>query len=139
MKSSNIGGQAVLEGIMMRNGGKYSVAVRKSDGGIAVDVQDYNHVFDVRRDVQEKIADFLNPATGNYRNKGWEIGSIPNETQILNALKEVKDIYYIEGLRLDAKRRNKGGTVEVDLERAARLPYVLPLNGKHEVIVKVRS
>ena len=30
MRSSNIGGQAVLEGIMMRNGGKYSVAVRKA-------------------------------------------------------------------------------------------------------------
>ncbi len=41
MKSSNIGGQAVLEGIMMRNGGKYSVAVRKPDGEIAVDVQEY--------------------------------------------------------------------------------------------------
>ena len=41
MKSSNIGGQAVLEGIMMRNGGRYSVAVRKPDGEIAVDVQDY--------------------------------------------------------------------------------------------------
>ena len=44
MKSSNIGGQAVLEGIMMRNGGKYSVAVRKSDGEIAVDVQDYHSI-----------------------------------------------------------------------------------------------
>ena len=44
MKSSNIGGQAVLEGIMMRNGGKYSVAVRKTDGEIAVDVQDYKSV-----------------------------------------------------------------------------------------------
>ena len=42
MRSSNIGGQAVLEGIMMRNGGKYSVAVRKTDGEIAVDVQDYH-------------------------------------------------------------------------------------------------
>ena len=44
MKSSNIGGQAVLEGIMMRNGGKYSVAVRRTDGEIAVDVQDYKSV-----------------------------------------------------------------------------------------------
>nr|WP_294490578.1 DUF1385 domain-containing protein [uncultured Mediterraneibacter sp.] len=44
MKSSNIGGQAVLEGIMMRNGGKYSVAVRKTDGEIAVDVQEYRSV-----------------------------------------------------------------------------------------------
>ena len=34
----------MLEGIMMRNGGKYSVAVRKSDGEIAVDVQDYHSV-----------------------------------------------------------------------------------------------
>ena len=42
MRSSNIGGQAVLEGIMMRNGGKYSVAVRKADGEIAVGVQDYH-------------------------------------------------------------------------------------------------
>ena len=44
MKSSNIGGQAVLEGIMMRNGGRYSVAVRKTAGEIAVDVQDYRSV-----------------------------------------------------------------------------------------------
>ena len=32
MKSSNIGGQAVLEGIMMRHGDDYAVAVRKPDG-----------------------------------------------------------------------------------------------------------
>ena len=44
MKSSNIGGQAVLEWIMMRNGGKYSVAVRRTDGEIVVDVQDYNSI-----------------------------------------------------------------------------------------------
>ena len=44
MKSSNIGGQAVLEGIMMRNGGKDSVAIRKTNGEIAVDVQDYHSV-----------------------------------------------------------------------------------------------
>lgn len=40
MKASNIGGQAVLEGVMMRNKNQYAVAVRKPDGEIAVDVQD---------------------------------------------------------------------------------------------------
>ena len=44
MKSSNIGWQAVLEGIMMRNGDRYSVAVRRTNGEIAVDVQDYHSV-----------------------------------------------------------------------------------------------
>lgn len=39
MKSSGIGGQAVLEGIMMRNGGKYAVAVRKPDKEIVIDVK----------------------------------------------------------------------------------------------------
>ncbi len=39
MKPSGIGGQAVIEGVMMRNGGKYAVAVRTEDQGIVVDVQ----------------------------------------------------------------------------------------------------
>lgn len=36
MKYSGIGGQAVLEGIMMKNKDSYAVAVRKADGEIAV-------------------------------------------------------------------------------------------------------
>lgn len=36
MKSSGIGGQAVLEGVMMRNKSDYAVAVRKPDGEIAI-------------------------------------------------------------------------------------------------------
>ncbi len=44
MKSSNIGGQAVLEGIMMKNGAQYAVAVRKQDGEIEVKVEEYKSV-----------------------------------------------------------------------------------------------
>lgn len=44
MKSSNIGGQAVLEGIMMKNGPKYAVAVRKPDGEIEVKADEYKSV-----------------------------------------------------------------------------------------------
>lgn len=42
--SSGIGGQAVMEGIMMRNGSKYAVAVRKPDKTIEVDVQEYKGI-----------------------------------------------------------------------------------------------
>ncbi len=38
---SGIGGQAVLEGVMMRNKDMYAVAVRKEDGDIAVEVDHY--------------------------------------------------------------------------------------------------
>ena len=44
MKSSGIGGQAVLEGIMMRNGSEYSVAVRKENGEIEVKKETYKGV-----------------------------------------------------------------------------------------------
>lgn len=44
MKSSNIGGQAVLEGIMMKHGNEYSVAVRKPDGEICVTKNTYRSI-----------------------------------------------------------------------------------------------
>lgn len=42
MKYSGIGGQAVMEGIMMKNGAKYAVAVRKPDKEIVVEVSNYS-------------------------------------------------------------------------------------------------
>lgn len=44
MKYSGIGGQAVLEGIMMKNKEQYAVAVRKPDGEIEVEVEHYNGI-----------------------------------------------------------------------------------------------
>ncbi len=41
MRYSGIGGQAVMEGVMMKNADRYAVAVRKPDQEIAVEVKDY--------------------------------------------------------------------------------------------------
>ena len=41
MKYSGIGGQAVMEGVMMKNDNKYAVAVRKPNHEIEVKVSDY--------------------------------------------------------------------------------------------------
>ncbi len=43
---SGIGGQAVLEGIMMKNGEKYAVAVRKSNHKIAIEQDNYHGLLD---------------------------------------------------------------------------------------------
>ena len=42
MRSSNIGGQAVMEGIMMKHKDDYAVAVRKPNGEIVVDKKTYH-------------------------------------------------------------------------------------------------
>lgn len=41
---SGIGGQAVIEGVMMRNGEKYAVAVRRSDGKIEMETQNHKQL-----------------------------------------------------------------------------------------------
>ncbi len=45
MKPSGIGGQAVIEGVMMRNGNRYAVAVRTADQQIVVDTQECGKKF----------------------------------------------------------------------------------------------
>lgn len=44
-RSSNIGGQAVMEGIMMRHRDRYSIGVRRPDGGIELKTEDYKCTF----------------------------------------------------------------------------------------------
>ena len=41
MKYSDIGGQAVMEGVMMKNEEKYAIAVRKPDQEIVVEASEY--------------------------------------------------------------------------------------------------
>jgi len=49
MKSSGIGGQALMEGVMMKNGSRYACAVRKPDGTIEVDEQQTKSLQDKSR------------------------------------------------------------------------------------------
>ena len=44
MASSGIGGQAVMEGVMMKNKDRYAVAVRKPDKEIIVESRDYHSI-----------------------------------------------------------------------------------------------
>ena len=42
MKRTSIGGQALIEGVMMKNNDKYATAIRKPDGEIDIQVTDYD-------------------------------------------------------------------------------------------------
>ena len=55
MKYSGVGGQAVLEGIMMRNGDKYAVAVRKPDKEIDVQVFGYKGPFKSEKEIRKLL------------------------------------------------------------------------------------
>lgn len=44
MRSSGIGGQAVIEGVMMKNKDQYAVAVRKPNNEVVIDKQEYHSI-----------------------------------------------------------------------------------------------
>ena len=48
MRTSGIGGQAVMEGVMMRNRNQYAVAVRKPDGDIEVKAEPCHSVIPIK-------------------------------------------------------------------------------------------
>ena len=54
MKPSGIGGQAVMEGVMMKNGDAYAVAVRLPNGEITVKKEEYKCIC---KEFKEQIAD----------------------------------------------------------------------------------
>ena len=45
MKYSGVGGQAVMEGVMMKNQDSYAVAVRRPDGEIELKKEDYKGIW----------------------------------------------------------------------------------------------
>ena len=48
MKYSGIGGQALIEGIMMKNKDNYAMAVRKPNGEIAIEKEDKKFVLGIQ-------------------------------------------------------------------------------------------
>ena len=42
MKNCKVGGQALMEGVMMRNGSRYGCAVRKTDGEIVTKTDEFS-------------------------------------------------------------------------------------------------
>jgi hypothetical protein len=103
-----------------------------------VAVKEFDQVFEVKKKVLKKIEQFIDPTTGNFDGKGWEIGTVPNSTQVLNALKDIKDIEYIRNVRITGFIRSAAGMTEVDLEREDIRRFVLPVNGKHDIQVQVK-
>lgn len=119
MKTSGIGGQAVLEGIMMKNGDGYAVAVRKPDQEIEVEVNEY-HGFARKTGFRSLpfvrgIFNFADSLVLGMRTLTWSAGFMEEE----EPAKEKKD-ETSENLLM-------GGTVALSVVLAIAIFMVLPM------------
>lgn len=101
MKSSGIGGQAVLEGVMMKHGNRYAVAVRKPDKQIEIKIDEYKGIRDkipfFRLPVLRGIAAFveslvLGIRTLTYSSSFYEEESTENKKEVSKAKETLTDI-----------------------------------------------
>ena len=106
MKSSNIGGQAVLEGIMMKNQDRYAVAVRKPDGEIFVQTETFHSI------------------TGNWK----KLTTIPFVRGVFNFIDSM--VLGIKTLTFSAKEKQENlmmaGTVAFSIVAAVAIFMILP-------------
>lgn len=100
-------------------------------------VREYGMVFDVKDAVSNCLEEFLHPVTGNFDHNGFEIGVIPNITQITNAIKTVPNILYIKDVRMTAYTKEKGELMEEDLDLQDQNRFALALSGTHTVSIEV--
>ena len=96
-------------------------------------VLDFNKVFSVQKEVEERIQDFFHPIQGNFNGIGWEVGTLPNSIQIRNIIHLTKDVEEIKSLFVTAYRHGKSGLEEIELEELRACPYILPVSGEHQV------
>ncbi|MEG2439991.1 MAG: baseplate J/gp47 family protein [Acetivibrio sp.] len=104
---------------------------------VTLAVEEFNQVFEARKEALYRLYDFLDPMNGNFDKKGWEIGTLPNKTQILNIVKDIKQVHYVKSIRITAYHRGTHGMVEVDLENSENNGFALALNGKHEIFIEI--
>ena len=106
---------------------------------VELSVADFQLVFQVKEAAEKRLEAFLHPMSGNFDGNGWEIGRIPNKTQITNSLKDIEGLAYLKSLFVTAFREGPFGRTEVDPEQSGDLLYALPLSGRHEIQMTVEE
>ena len=94
-------------------------------------------IFGMKKEVAGRLTEFLNPLTGNFDHKGWQIGVLPNTVQLTNAVHTIPGLRYVKKLFITACRKENAKVTEVDLEKARQSRYVLPVSGKHDVVIRL--
>lgn len=124
MKSSNIGGQAVLEGIMMKHGAEYAVAVRKPDGEIFVKKEEYHSIVKWKKLTEipfvRGVFNFIDSMVLGIRTLTYSASFYEDE-------EEAKELTEAEALKKEKQEKwLMGGTVAFSVVAAVAIFMVLP-------------
>lgn len=103
--------------------------------GAEVKVQDFNEIFQCKRQVTQKLNDFFNPISGNFTGNGFSVGVLPNRSQIETVIKSIPSVKEIRNLVISGNLYRGGEVIELNMEEMRKYPFALPVDGKHRIFV----
>lgn len=99
--------------------------------GAEVKVQDFNEIFQCKRQVMEKLNEFYNPISGNFTGNGFSVGVLPNRSQIETVIKSIPSVKEISNLVISGNLYRGGEVIELNMEEMRKYPFALPVDEKH--------
>lgn len=99
-------------------------------------VERYDQVFQVKEEILRRLSNFFRPVGREGRQSGGQIGRFPGILQIQSAVSDIRGIICIHKIMMKAYTAGVVKKEEVELERVRTHRYVLPVNGKHEIVFR---
>jgi baseplate J-like protein len=103
--------------------------------GAEVKVQDFNEIFQCKRQIMQKLHTFFNPISGNFTGNGFSVGVLPNRSQIETVIKSILSVKEISNLVISGNLYRGGEVIELNMEEMRKYPFALPVDGKHRIFV----
>ena len=102
---------------------------------VRISTSDMSRMYRIKENVRQRIAEFIDPITGNFDGNGWRIGELPHRQQIENVVRSVSGVSYIEelvmrGFLLDTQD-------ELDLDHIPAADFCIAVSGEHQVQTNV--
>ena len=86
----------------------------------------------VKEEAQKKLASFLHPIYGGYKDEGWEFGTLPCFSDFFALLEKIDGIEYIKTLTMRVVAGDKTVTITSDETPVLDIaPYILACSGTH--------
>ena len=101
-------------------------------------VREPGQVFDVKNAAMQRLESFLDPINGGFNSRGWEIGSLPGMMQLKNVISAIPGLTRVRNVFVSAHLIGGGRRREVDLEGVSQSSFVLPVSGRHDVLIDVK-
>ena len=101
-----------------------------------ITVSNMEKAYDYQEIIDESIKRFIHPITGYFDGKGWAIGTLPQRRQIGAYLKSLRLGCILSKMILMGQIFKEGRWVQKELSDLEGLPYVMAINGTHDIIIE---